>query len=163
MNSKTRKKNKFYWPLKYYRGLSRKKATERKKEAQKFGSLHWKDPKAYSGFKTDVGVKGKKSSYTKQWDSLFPEAKSLEERAKVTGIPLKYLDHVYRKGLAAWRSGHRPGATQQQWGYARLNSYLLCGKSHYTADAADVRRAKRYSAKARKWFKRCKTSKLTKI
>ena len=31
----------------------------------------------------------------------------------------------------------------------------------YTADAADVRRAKQASSKARKWFKRCKTSKLT--
>jgi hypothetical protein len=166
MNSKTRKKGKekkFYWPLKYYRGLSRKKATERKKEAQKFGSLDWKDPKAYSGFKTDLGVKGKKSSYTKKWNSLFPEAKSLEERAKVTGVPLKFIKSCFNRGAAAWRTGHRPGATEQQWSYARINSMLLCGKTHYSTDSDLVRGAKRVSAKARKWFKRCKTSKLTKI
>jgi hypothetical protein len=160
---KTLKKNKL-WPPKYYRGLTRKQALERKKEIQKFSKFKTNDPKAYVGFKTDKYAKTKKKSkYTEQWDKLFPDAKSLEEHSKVTGVPLKHIDHVYRKGLSAWRTGHRPGAGQSQWGYARLKSYLLCGKSHYTADAADVRRAKLESASARKWFKRCKTSKLTRI
>lgn len=160
---KTLKKDKL-WPHKYYRGLTRKQALERKAEIKKFSKLKTNDPKAYVGFKTDKYAKTKKkSSYTEQWDKLFPDAKSLEERSKVTGVPLKYIDHVYRKGLGAWRTGHRPGAGQSPWGYARVSSYLLCGKAHYTADAADVRRAKQNSAKARKWFKRCKTSKLTRI
>ena len=51
-----------FLPHKYYRGLTRKKALERKKEIQKFGSMDWKDPKAYVGFKTDIGVKKKASS-----------------------------------------------------------------------------------------------------
>ena len=34
---KTRKIKKMYWPRKYFKGLSRKKATERKKEIMKFG------------------------------------------------------------------------------------------------------------------------------
>jgi len=29
-----------------------------------------------------------------------------------------------RRGMAAWKSGHRPGAGQEQWGYARVNSFL---------------------------------------
>jgi hypothetical protein len=33
-----------------------------------------------------------------------------------------------RRGMAAWKSGHRPGAGQQQWGYARVNSFLTKGK-----------------------------------
>lgn len=160
---KTLKKDKL-WPPKYYRGLTRKQALERKAEIKKFSKLKTNDPKAYVGFKTDKYAKTKKkSTYTKQWDKLFPDAKSLEERSKVTGVPLKYIDHVYRKALAAWRTGHRPGISQAAWTYPRVSSYLLCGKSHYTADAADVRRAKQESASARKWFKRCKTSKLTKI
>jgi len=163
MAKKTLKKDKLL-PHKYYRGLTRKQALERKKEINKFKKMDVNDPKAYVGFKTDKYAKTKKkSSYTEQWNELFPDCKSLEERSKVTGVPLKHIDHVYRKGLAAWRSGHRPGASQQAWGYARVSSYLLCGKAHYTADAADVRRAKQDSAKARKWFKRCKTSKLIKI
>ncbi len=160
--AQTRKKDKL-WPHKYYKGLTRKQALKRKKEISFFGKKDTADPKAYVGFQTDKGVKTKPSSYTKQWDALFPNVKSLKDRAKVTGVPLKEITHVFRKGLSAWRTGHRPGATQGQWGYARLNSFLLCGKTHYTADAANVRRAKKVSKKARKWFKRCKTSKQTKV
>lgn len=158
---KTLKKDKL-WPLKYYRGLTHKQALQRKSEIKKFGKLHWSDPKAYAGFKTDTLKKHKRSSsYTAEWNRLFPNAKSLEDKAKATGVPLKYIDHVYRKGLGAWRTGHRPGATEGQWGYARVHSFLLCGKAHYGADSADVRRAKQASKKAKKWFRRCKTSKLT--
>jgi hypothetical protein len=154
---KTLKKDKL-WPPKYYRGLTRKQALERQKEIKKFGKLHWNDPKAYVGFKTDKYRKTKrKSSYTMEWDRLFPEAKSLEERSKVTGVPLKFIKTVYNRGMAAWRTGHRPGQTTQSWSYPRTSSFLLCGKTHYTADADQVRLAKKESAKARKWFRRCKT------
>jgi hypothetical protein len=135
---------------------------ERKAEIKKFGKLHWSDPKAYTGFKTDKYRKTKrKSSYTAQWDALFPDAKSLKERSKVTGVPERFLDNVFRRGSAAWRTGHRPGQTPQSWSYPRVSSFLLCGKTHYTADSDLVRQAKKESSKARKWFKRCKTSKLT--
>ena len=160
---KTLKRDKL-WPLKYYRGLTKKQALTRKAEIKKFGSLHWKDPKAYVGFKTDRYAKTKrKSSYTAQWDRLFPEAKSLEERSKVTGVPVKYLKTVYNRGMAAWRTGHRSGMSQQAWSYPRVSSYLLCGKTHYGPDSNQVRLAKKESASARKWFKRCKTSKLTRV
>ncbi len=162
---KTLKKNKI-WPLKYYRGLTRKQALERKAEIKKFSKLHWRDPKAYVGFKTDklaATRKKRKSSYTAQWDRLFPDAKSLEERSKVTGVPKKFLKTVYNRGMAAWRTGHRPGMSEQAWSYPRVSSYLLCGKTHYGPNSDQVRAAKKASAKARKWFKRCKTSKLTRI
>lgn len=151
-------------PKKYYSGLTRKQALERKAEINKFGRLHWKDPKAYVGFKTDKYSNTKrKSSYTAQWNRLFPDAKSLTDKSKVTGVPEKYLKTVWDRGMAAWRTGHRPGQTPQSWSYPRVNSYLLCGKTHYTSDSDQVRLAKKESAKARKWFKRCKTTKLTKI
>jgi hypothetical protein len=164
---KTRKagKKSLFLPPKYFKGLSKSARTRRVKEIKKYGSIHWKNPAAYKGFETDKlhYIPKKSSSYTEQWKKLFPDAKSLEEKSKATGVPLKILDHIDRKAKAAWRTGHRPGATQQEWSYARLASFLVCGKAHYTADAAEVRRAKKTSAKARKWFKRCKTSKLTKI
>jgi hypothetical protein len=81
---------------------------------------------------------------------MFPEAKSLEARAAATGVPVNVLKESYNRGMAAWRTGHRPGATQQQWGYARVSSLLLCGKTHYTADADLVRRTRRLP-----WWKRC--------
>jgi len=146
------KTRKIYLPKKYFKGLSRKKQTLRKREISKYGSKSWKNRSAYVGFKTDVGVKTKKSSYTKIWNKLFPDAKSLEDRAAVTGVPLKYIKESYNRGLAAWRTGHRPGATQQQWGYARTSSFLVCGKTYYTTDSDLVRKARASSKKANAWW-----------
>jgi hypothetical protein len=152
MKHKTLKKKNSLWPHKYYRGLTRKKATERRKEILKFGSMSWKDPKAYVGFKTDKDVKTKPSSYTSRFKKLFPDANSLEEKAEATGVPVKYLKESYDRGMAAWRTGHRPGATQEAWGYARVHSLLLKGKTYRTADADIARRAIEESESAKKWF-----------
>lgn len=158
----TLKKNLPRWPPKYYSGLSPQQTRRRRKEIQHFSKFHWKDPRAYVGFKTDkYATRKRKSSYTAQWERLFPDAKSLEERSKVTGVPVKYLSNVFRRSMAAWRTGHRVSQTPQSWSYPRVSSYLLCGKAHYTADSDLVRKAKKESASARKWFRRCKTSKLT--
>lgn len=162
--TRKRKKDRPFWPPKYYKGLTLRQKQIRKKEIEKFGVKDWNDPTAYKGFKTDKYAKTKKKSpYTVQWDKLFPDAKSLKQRSQVTGVPEKYLRQVYNRGMAAWRTGHRPGQTTQSWSYPRVSSYLLCGKTHYTTDSDMVRQAKKESATARKWFKRCKTSKLTSI
>jgi hypothetical protein len=150
------KTRKVYWPKKYYSGLSKKKQTERKKEIMKYGSKSWKDPKAYVGFKTDIGRKTRKSKYTGKWNQLFPNAKSLEEKAKASGVPLKEIKQSYDRGMAAWRTGHRPGATQQQWGYARVHSFLTCGKTHYTTDSDLVRSASKRSKSAKQWWSKMK-------
>jgi len=150
------KTRKLYLPKKYFDGLSKKKKTLRKKEIAKYGSKSWKNRSAYVGFKSNVGVKTKKSSYTKIWNKLFPDAKSLEERAKVTGVPLKYIKESYNRGMAAWRTGHRPGATQQQWGYARVSSFLVCGKTYYTTDSDLVKKARATSKGADKWWSKQK-------
>jgi hypothetical protein len=141
-----------YYPPKYYRGLSRRKKTQRLTEIKRFGAMNWKDPRAYTGFRTDVGVTTKPSSYTSQWVAKYPEAKSLPEKAAASGVPLRFLVESYNRGMAAWRTGHRPGATQQQWGYARVHSLLLCGKTYHTTDADIVRDAVRVSPSARRWW-----------
>ena len=140
-----------YHPNKYYKGLTRKKKIQREKEIRKYGDLSWKNPKAYVGFKTDKGVTTKTSNYTTAWRAKFPEAKSLEDKAKVTGVPLKYIKESYNRGMAAWRTGHRPGATEQQWGYARVHSFLLCGKTYRTTDSDLARKAKETES-ARIWW-----------
>jgi hypothetical protein len=144
-----------YHPAKYYEGLSLAEKAKRKLEIEKFGAKKTGDPSAYVGFETDKGVPTRKSNYSKAWAKLFPDAKSLPARAKSSGVPLKFIRRCYNRGLAAWRTGHRPGATQQQWGYARVASFLLCGKTHYTADADLVEKAKAESTSAKKWFARC--------
>lgn len=140
-------------PHKYYAGLNRKTQKRRAAEIRRFGALHWRDPRAYAGFKTDRGIRTRKSGYTVAWKRRFPEALSLEDKARATGVPLRFIRESYNRGLAAWRTGHRPGATQQQWGYARVHSFLLCGKTALTTDSDLRRAAQAESAAARTWFR----------
>jgi len=139
-------------PAKYYRGLSKTKKRQRAAEIRHYGSKHWQDPSAYVGFKTNIGVKTRRSGYTASWKRMFPRALSLEEKAAATGVPVRFLRASYNRGMAAWRTGHRPGATQQQWGYARVHSLLLCGKTALSTDADLRREAIASSSSARRWF-----------
>ena len=68
---------------------------------------------------------------------------SLAKKAKASGIPAGILRKVYNRGVAAWRTGHRPGTNPQQWGNARVNSFI--SKSKGTWGGAD----KDLAAKAR--------------
>ena len=129
-------------PKRYFTGLSDSKRTQRRREIRKFGSMSWKNPRAYVGFKTDKGVRTRKSGYTLAWKRKYPGADSLEDKAKVSGVPLKYIKEVYNRGMAAWRTGHRPGATEQQWGYARVHSFLLKGKTYHTTDSDIAKKIK---------------------
>jgi hypothetical protein len=56
-------------PSRYYGSLSKTKKAKRAAEIRKFGALGWKDPAAYVGFKTDKGIKTRKSGYTVAWYS----------------------------------------------------------------------------------------------
>lgn len=51
----------------------------------------------------------------------------LSKKSKETGCPKGIIRAVFRRGMAAWKSGHRPGAGQEQWAYARVNSFLTGG------------------------------------
>jgi len=126
-----RTKGKQYAPLKYFRGLKTLGEVE-----TRYTKMLKKD---YRQFKTDQGQKTKTSSYTQRFRKMYPGVKSLPEIAKATKIPLKTLRTIYNRGLAAWRTGHRPGASPQAWGYARVHSFVVKGKTYYTADA-DLRK-----------------------
>ena len=129
-----------YKPTRYFRGLSKTQKKQKLKEMKHFGSFSWTDPRAYVGFKTDQAVKSKPSSYTQRFKAKFPKALSLKQKAAATGVPLRIIKKVYNRGMAAWRTGHRPGATEQQWGYARVHSFLLKGKTYKTTNS-DLARA----------------------
>lgn len=66
--------------------------------------------------------------------------KSLRKKAEKTGIPFGILKKVYNRGVAAWKTGHRPGTTPEQWGHARVNSFAT--KSKGTWGGADKDLAK---------------------
>jgi len=133
-----------YSPLKYFEGLKTAKEVEQRYNRILKGSkTATGDPKAYRPFKTDKGKRVRKSSHTARFDKKFPGAKSLSNKGKVTGVPLPVIKKVYNRGLSAWRTGHRPGASQQAWGYARVHSFLMRGPTYYTADSYLVKEAKK--------------------
>ena len=53
----------------------------------------------------------------------------LVNKSEKTGVPYSILKKSYDRGMAAWKGGHRPGASQQQWAFARVNSMLTGGKA----------------------------------
>lgn len=69
--------------------------------------------------------------------------KALRNKAELTNAPLGAITTVYRKGLAAWKTGHRPGVSQHQWAMGRVNSFLGGGKAR-KVDAAQWERVVKY-------------------
>lgn len=52
---------------------------------------------------------------------------ALKNKSEKSGIPMRTLRAIYNRGLAAWRSSHRPGTTANQWAMARVNSVIAGG------------------------------------
>ena len=77
-------------------------------------------------------------------ENLDETIKAVQNKAKKTGMPYSILKQVYNRGMAAWKGGHRPGATQQQWALARVNSFVT--KSSGTWGGADKDLAKKVRA-----------------
>ena len=71
---------------------------------------------------------------------LDEKIKGLVKKAEKSGMPYGVLKKVYDRGMAAWRTGHRPGTTPQQWAFARVNSFTT--KSKGTWGGADKDLAK---------------------
>jgi hypothetical protein len=67
----------------------------------------------------------------------------LENKSDKSGISYGILKQVYDRGMAAWKGGHRPGTTPQQWAFARVNSFITKGKTYYTADADLAKKARK--------------------
>lgn len=62
-------------------------------------------------------------------------AAALKNKAEKANAPVGALRAIYNKGLAAWRTGHRPGASAHQWAMARVNSVLTGGPARKVDDA----------------------------
>ena len=62
----------------------------------------------------------------------------LKKKSEKSGISYGILKKVYDRGMAAWRTGHRPGAGQEQWAYARVNSFITKGKGTWGKADADL-------------------------
>ena len=81
-------------------------------------------------------VKEKKSTWTTQFDKEYGEQldamkgkRSKSNIAKITGIPLKAIDEVYKKGEGAfYSSGSRPNQTASSWARGRIYAYIMGGE-----------------------------------
>jgi len=137
-------------PDKYVGGLKGKKAKKRRKEIAKRSKKESGDPEAYEPFDTDEGETTKKSRHTRRYHKLYGKGGSVAKVAKETGIPKRVLQEVYDRGLAAWRTGHRPGATQHQWALARVYSFATGGPTWRTADKDLAKKARDSGFKPKK-------------
>jgi len=141
-------------PAKYHSGLA--KSTKKKRDAQfkKQSKMDDDNPAAYKPAPGDKKSKTKPSQYTQRYKAMYGEdvndlfekmlvkeevltekqIEGLKKKSEKSGIPYGILKQVYNRGMAAWRTGHRPGTTPQQWAFARVNSFLTGGKTRTTAD-----------------------------
>ena len=62
----------------------------------------------------------------------------LKNKAEKSGMPYGILKKVYDRGMAAYKTGHRPGTTSQQWAMARVNSFITKGKGTWGKADADL-------------------------
>ena len=129
-------------PKKYYKGLPKSTKVARDK--------HFKSNKDYSPAPGDKGTKTKPSKHTEKFKQMFGEnyreviremvvairedkvTKALKNKAEKANAPMSALRTIYNKGLAAWKTGHRPGASQHAWAMARVNSVLTGGPARKT-------------------------------
>ena len=83
-----------------------------------------------------AGLKTKKEEVeTHPSKEMFESLAALKKKADKSGMPYSILKKVFDRGMAAWKGGHRPGASQHQWAYARVNSFVT--KSSGTWGGAD--------------------------
>ena len=75
---------------------------------------------------------------------LDEKIEGLVTKAKKSGMPYGILKKVYDRGMAAYKTGHRPGTTAQQWAFARVNSFVT--KSSGTWGKADKDLAKQVNS-----------------
>jgi predicted kinase len=148
-------------PAKYHAGL--KKSTKAKRDAhfKKYADKPDDQKTAYKPAPGDARAETKPSKHTQKYKAMYGEDMNaafeafiteeyieekaldgLKKKAEKSGISYGILKKVYDRGMAAWKSGHRPGTTPQQWAYARVNSFLTGGKTRTTADADLWKQAK---------------------
>jgi hypothetical protein len=140
-------------PKKYYAkdadGDEMSKSTKDKRAAHFQKNKDKEGEDAFKPAPGDSQADTKPSQHTKKYKKMFGEGaadKSLQKKADKSGMPVGILKQVYKRGVAAWKGGHRPGTTPEQWGHARVNSFVT--KSKGTWGGADQDLAKKVQGKS---------------
>tara|TARA_Y100001963_G_scaffold80188_1_gene111312 strand:+ start:1158 stop:1598 length:441 start_codon:yes stop_codon:yes gene_type:complete len=118
-------------PAKYYAGDMAKST----KDAR---ARHF-DKKKKGPAPGDASAKTKPSKHTLKYKQMYGEGiEGLKNKAKKSGISYSILKKVYDRGMAAYKGGHRPGTTPQQWAFARVNSFITKGKGTWGGADRDL-------------------------
>ncbi len=99
-----------------------KEKIDREKEADAIKYDRMMDRARSSDTKDKNNEKKESSDITESAES------ALRKKADKTGISYDILKKVYDRGMAAWQDSHRAGTNQQQWAFARVNSFVTKGK-----------------------------------
>jgi hypothetical protein len=126
-----------------------KEHTKDEKTAEKIALAHLDERPDYYDQLSKVEKQPVKESTSRNINegarALVEAIAALQKKADKTGMPYSILKQVYDRGMAAWKGGHRPGASQHQWAFARVNSFVT--KSSGTWGGADSDLAKKVKGK----------------
>jgi len=67
------------------------------------------------------------AAFKSKEESMNESNEGLKNKAEKSGISYSILKQVYSRGLAAYKTGHRPGTSAPQWAMARVNSFITKG------------------------------------
>lgn len=128
----------------YFKGLNSGEKKVMSREIDRFKKMDSKDPKAYpKDWTADKSYRDRRkkplptSKHTDKYHQMFGEEVitesnvdvALKNKAEKSGISMRTLRAVFNRGMAAWRTGHRPGVSQVQWAMGRVNSFITGGKA----------------------------------
>jgi hypothetical protein len=131
-------------PTRYLKGLTKLEKMIAEDEIDKGYKYDVNDPEAYKFWQSDIKAtaRGLKIGSSKHRDKYYkiyrknidkdykPSGKTSKQKflnriRKETKIKKSILEKIYSKGLAAWRTGHRPGVQQHQWAAGRVYAFVV--------------------------------------
>ena len=117
------------------------KSKEKRKDMAIAAYLSKKDEAVSPAQQAAIAISKKERGEKPKKEAVISEKiEGLVNKAEKSGMPYSILKKVYDRGMAAWKTGHRPGTTPQQWAFARVNSFVT--KSSGTWGKADADLAK---------------------
>ena len=108
--------------------IKREKETNKRRHDRQLDRARSQDARA-GVRKASQDNRGVSSSVSEAYELTEKSMDALKNKAAKSGVSYGTLKKVYDRGVAAWRTGHRPGTTPQQWGYARVNAFITKKKA----------------------------------
>ena len=118
-------------PKVYHAGIKSKDTkAARDSQFKKQSKMSDDNPAAYKDAPGDKAARKKgmpispNTAYVRKMMDEDKAGSSFDKKSAKSGISSGTLRKVYNRGVAAWKTGHRPGTTPSQWGHARVNAFI---------------------------------------